>query len=166
MKKKFLIALSMLVCMSAFSLVLTACGGNDDDPIKDITMTQEFVVKGEITSQSGNYANGEAGLNDPNTKEFALYKAIYDEVKEIIKPQVWTISFKASEKSEKIKEQNNIAEQKFSAMFNALKAVQTKLNNVNKDEYKCNFDITIQMVATGEGDIRKGEMTLKYQGNE
>lgn len=87
-------------------------------------------------------------------------------VKEIIKPQVWEISFKASDKSQKIKEQNNIAEQKFSAMFNALKAVQTKLDNANKDEYKCFFNITIQMVATGEGEIRKGQMTLKYQGNE
>ena len=156
----------MLVCMSAFSLALTACGGNDDDPIKDITMTQEFVVRGEITSQDGNYINGEAGPNDPNTKEFAFYRTIYAEVKEIIKPQVWEISFNASDKSQKIKEQNDIAEQKFSTMVNALKAVQTKLNNANKDEYKCHFNITINMVATGDKEIRAGQMTLKYQGNE
>ena len=47
MKRNLLFALSLLLCMSALSLVLTACGSKDE-PI-DTNLTQEFVVKGEIT---------------------------------------------------------------------------------------------------------------------
>ena len=164
MRRKFFIALSMLVCMSAFSLMLTSCG-SDDEPINN-TMRQEFYVKGAITSQDGNYINGEAGLNDANTAEFKFYKAIYDEVKEIIKPQVWEISFKADEKNQKIQEQNDIANQRFSAMVTALEAVQKKLDQANKDTYKCHFSMTIELNAMGEREIRSGQKTLNYAGNE
>ncbi len=165
MKSKFFIALSMLVCMSAISLVFSSCG-KDDEPIKDTTMTQEYVVKGEITSQDGNYANGEAGLNDPNTAGFKFYKGIYDEVKEIIKAQVWEVSFKSSEKSQKIKEQNAVAESRYSAMVKALDAVQKKLDAADKNTYKCSFSMTIKLSASGESQIVSGQKTLRFNGNE
>lgn len=164
MKKNLFIALSVLFCMSAFTFVLTACG--DDEPITPTTMTQEFIVKGEFTSQDGNFINGEPSLNDPNTKEYKFYKAIYDEVVAIIKAQVWEITYKSSEKNEKLKEQNEIASQRFTAMVKALDAVQQKLNAADKDTYKCHFSMTIELKAMGEKEIRSGQKTLSYAGNE
>lgn len=164
MKRNLLFALSLLLCMSALSLVLTACGSKDE-PI-DTNLTQEFVVKGEITSQDGNFIKGEAGLNDPNSNEYKFYKAIYDQVTTIIKAQVWKVSFKADEKSQKMKEQEEIANQRFTAMVKALDDVQKKLNQTDKDAYKCHFSMTIEMTATGEREIRSGQKTLKYAGNE
>ena len=161
MKKSILIALSMLVCMSA-SLVLTACGG--DEPGGN-TMTQKFVVMGDFTVQDGTFVGGYAAGND-DTPEFKFYEGIYKEVKEIVKPQVWEISFKADEKDQKIKEQNAVAEQRFTEMSRALDAVQKKLDQTNKDTYKCHFSMTIKMVAAGEYEIRSGQKTVKYVGNE
>ncbi|MBO4722300.1 MAG: hypothetical protein J5629_05130, partial [Muribaculaceae bacterium] len=157
MKRNFLIAFSMLLCMSAFSIVLTACSSSEE-PI-DTTMSQEFYVKGMLIEQDGNYVNGEAGLNDPNTKEFKFYKAIYDEVEAIIKAQAWEITFKSDEKNQKIKEQNAVAEQRYSAMVKSLDAVQKKLDQTNKDEYKCHFSMKIELVAMGEKEICKGQKT-------
>lgn len=164
MKKKFSIALSMLVCMSALFVGLTACGS--DEPAEPTTGEQEFIVKGEFIRQSGNYIDGEAGLNDANTSEFRFYKAIYEEVANIIKPQVWTISYKTNEKTQKISEQNVIASDRFSAMIKALDAVQKQLDQTDKNTYKCHFSMTIKMTAVGESEIRSGEKTLKYEGNE
>ena len=164
MKKNLFIALSMLLCMSAFTFVLTACG--DDEPITPTTGTQEFYVRGEFTGQTGNYVNGEAGLNDPNTKEYKFYKGIYDEVVAIIKAQVWQVTYKTSEKNEKLNEQNQIASDRFSAMLKALDAVQKKLDAADKNTYKCHFSMTIELKAMGEKEIRSGQKTLKYVGNE
>lgn len=115
-----------------------------------------------------NHAKGvdERKANCANTKEFKFYKAIYEEVAAIIKAQVWEVTFKADEKNQKIKEQNDIADQRFSAMVRALDAVQKKLDQANKDEYKCHFSMTIEMKAVGEKEIRSGQKTLKYEGNE
>lgn len=164
MKKNILFALSALFCVCAFSFVLTSCG--DDEPDTPTTMTQDFYVKGELTSQGGSYIDGETDPNDSNTKEFKFYKEIYDDVIIIIKAQKWTISFKPDEKKQKISEQNEIAKERYTAMANALDAIQMKLDQTDKDEYKCHFRMTITMEAAGEDVICSGQKTLIYEGNE
>ena len=164
MKRKFLIALSMLVCMSTFTLGLTACG-SDDEP-NNKTMTQQFTVQGKFIYQDGTFVGGYPGAADPNGKEFLFYNAIYEEVKEIIKAQVWDVSFKPDEKDQKIKEQNAVAEQRFTTMVKALEAVQKKLDQADKNTYKCHFGMKIELKAVGEKEIRSGQVTLSYAGNE
>ena len=163
MKKNLLLAFSMLMCLSAFTVSLTACGSEEPIPT---TMTQEYLVRGSIESQDGNFVNGEASLNDPNSNEYKFYKAIYDEVTVIIKPQVWEVSFKADEKEQKIKEQTAVAESRYTAMVRALQAVQQKLDAADKNAYKCHFSMIIELKAVGEKEILSGQKTLSYQGNE
>ena len=141
----------MLLCMSALSIALASCGS--DEP-KNPSLSQEFYVRGAITEQYGTFIGGETGVSgfDENSPEFKFYKAIYDEVKEIIKAQTWVINYKQDEKDQKIKEQNELAEKRFSEMSRALETVQQKLNAANKDAYKCHFGITVKMVAVGERD--------------
>ncbi|MBO4721417.1 MAG: hypothetical protein J5629_00625 [Muribaculaceae bacterium] len=164
MKRNFLIALSMFLCIGAFSLVLTACG--DDEPSGGNTMKQVYSVKGTFKIQDGDFVGGYPGAADPDGKEFKFYEGIYNEVKEIIKEQTWEVTFKAGEKDQKIKEQNAVAEQRYSAMVKSLDAVQKKLDQTNKDTYKCHFSMTIELKAVGEKEILSGQKTLKYQGNE
>ena len=163
MKSKLLIALSMILCLSTFSLTLTSCG-NDDEP--STTQKQKYSVKGTFIRQEGNYTEGEGGPNGSNTQEYRFYKGIYDEAVEIIKAQEWEVTFKASEKDQKIKEQNALAESRYTAMVRALDAVQKKLDAADKNTYKCNFSMTIEVKAVGESVIISGQKTLKYQGNE
>jgi hypothetical protein len=37
---------------------------------------------------------------------------------------------------------------------------------MDKNTYKCQFDMTIKLVAMGDKEIRSGEITLEYKGNE
>ena len=163
MKRNILKALSMLLCMSALSLMLTACG-SDNEP----NLTQEFYVRGAITEQYGTFMGGETGISgfDENSPEFKFYKAIYEEVKTIIKAQTWVVNYKQEEKAQKIKEQNEIAEKRFSEMVRALEAVQKKLDAADKNAYKCHFAMTVKMVAVGENEIRSGQKTISFEGNE
>lgn len=164
MKKNLFIALSVLFCMSAFTFVLTACG--DDEPTNNTTKKQAYSVKGTFKIQDGDFVGGYPGAADPNGKEFKFYESIYNEVKEIIKEQTWEVTFKTSDKDQKIKEQNAVAEQRYSAMVKSLDAVQKKLDQTNKDTYKCHFSMTIELKAVGETEILSGQKTLKYEGNK
>ena len=160
MKRNYFIALSVLVCMSAL-LALTSCG-KDDEPG---TMKQVYTVSGSYTYQDGTFVGGYSGGND-DTREFKFYESIYKEVNEIIKTQVWDVTFKADEKDQKLKEQNALAEQRYSAMVKALNAVQKKLDAADKNTYKCHFSMIISVKAVGEKEICSGQITLKYVGNE
>ena len=149
--------------MSALTLVFTACG-SDNEP----SLTQEFYVRGGITEQYGTFMGGETGISgfDENSPEFKFYKAIYEEVKTIIKAQTWVVNYKQEEKDKTLKEQNELADKRFSEMVKALEAVQKKLDAADKNAYKCHFAMTIKMVAMGEKEIRSGQKTLSFEGNE
>lgn len=152
----------MLVCMSTVSLVLTSCG-SDDEPSN--TQKQQFFVKGTMVYQDG-FANGYPGIADPEGKEFKFYEGIYNEVKGIIKAQVWEISYTPEEKNQKFKEQKDLAEKRFTEMVKALDAVQKKLNETDKNEYKCHFSMVIELIAAGDYEIRSGQKTIEFKGNE
>lgn len=164
MTKKSIFSIIMLCVLSAVGFALASCGSDNDEPEK--TLTQEYVVRGEITSQGGHWINGEGGLNGSNSPEFRFYKSVYDRVSALIAPQVWEVKFTANEKDAKLKEQNAVAETRFSEVLQGLKAIKQELEQMDKNTYKCHFDMTIKLVARGDKEIRSGEITLKYEGNE
>ena len=59
-----------------------------------------------------------------------------------------------------------VAETRFSEVLQGLKAIKQELEQMDKNTYKCHFDMTIKLVARGDKEIRSGEITLKYEGNE
>ena len=162
MTKRFVFILSALLC-AAVTLGLTACGS--DEPV-DYTSTQDYIVFGEFTAQSGNFINGDPILGDETSAEYRFYRAIYDRVVSTITAQTWTVSFKQSEKAQKLAEQNVLAADRYSAMTQALIAIKRELAATDPDAYRCHFDMKIHVKAAGAEVINEGDITLSFEGNE
>ena len=164
--KKNLFLFVALLCSASLMVALSSCGGSDDEPTPtNQTGKVVYLVRGIITSQEGEYMNGQVVIDGANSDEFKFYKGIYDKVAEAIAPATWEVTYNSSNKQSVVAENDNLANEKFKVKFDKLKAIQQTLNETDKNAYHTYFTIKINLSAGGETTVREGEMTIKYQGN-
>ena len=142
--KKFLFAVSAIMCVALLSVCFSSCTDKEDEPLAAL-----YTVGGSPTNDVKKMAG------DPETVQAATanYEALRAELITILKTETWSASLNNKTKDEVLKREDATAKQKFDEMVTKVNAFKTKVENLDKTQAKnqFNWDVTVEMACSRAG---------------